>query len=465
MANPLTMKAVFESLLPDGAIWNPKIDGDFDKLLTGLGLCADQVYAELQAAAFYKDPQLTALLKDLEKEYGVLTDLRLTESDRRNQLAVIKYAQRGSGNADYLQDQLQLAGFNVNVISNDPAIDPALIVQIDYLCFAGGFNAYAGEPSAVIGSAGAELLVNGGMYTLTPLYMIQAGGDLSYAGQTEALAGYFESLLYNLFLYQLINDVNRWRYVFFIGGQHYGWPLDSDLLELANNSKELIVYHDYYTQYSKDYTRYRNQRVDTGLTFSSEGVEFPDIDSSIEITFRDEFDLNESTFVIYADFQTTSTEAMIWRDNDYRFLIDGTQIRLVDSIPTIHKITHDVTGDKYVAVNWKIGEVAECFVDGASIGNLDSGNIVLNYASDQPIFIGNESGGGSRFRSKMRAMLIFNRKLTAEEHAQLYLDLQNLELPWIDEVQIPNEKKEVFKRLVLKHKPLHSWAGLVINWV
>ena len=35
----------------------------------------------------------------------------------------------------------------------------------------------------------------------------------------------------------------------------------------------------------------------------------------------------------------------------------------------------------------------------------------------------------------------------------------------IEAVDIPIERKEVFERIILKYKPIHSWAGLIINYV
>ena len=64
------MKSVFEALLPEGAIWKPKPDGDFDRLLAGMGDNAQLLYEFNESLAHLRDPRRTAILRDLEKEYG-----------------------------------------------------------------------------------------------------------------------------------------------------------------------------------------------------------------------------------------------------------------------------------------------------------------------------------------------------------------------------------------------------------
>lgn len=79
----------------------------------------------LRDLAFIREPKLTPILSDLEREYGRLVDPALSDSERRDVLYELVYAPRGTGAASYLQTQLQAAGFDVNVYPNSPASDPA----------------------------------------------------------------------------------------------------------------------------------------------------------------------------------------------------------------------------------------------------------------------------------------------------------------------------------------------------
>lgn len=194
------MKAVFEALLPPGAIWRPKPDGDFDRLLGGMGDNAQEIYEYIEALAHLRDPRRTTILSDLEKEYGVLTIATLTELERREQLAGIKYAIPDTASWELVQDKLRAAGFDgIIVTPNDPAVDPDLIT--------------------------GELLVNGPVYIQqNPLYLAQANGDNMFAGNGLAVAGYFINIGRTEFEYEIPDLWRYWRYVFFVGGAASGWP-------------------------------------------------------------------------------------------------------------------------------------------------------------------------------------------------------------------------------------------------
>jgi hypothetical protein len=194
------MKAVFEANLPPGAIWRPKVGGDFDRLLAGMGENAQEVYEFLETLASIRDPRQTTILSDLEKEYGLLTNLGLTEADRREQLAGIKYAKPTTASWEHVQDNLRAAGFaGIIVTPNDPAIDPSLIT--------------------------GELIVNGAIYIdQQPAYLMQAGGTFAYAGNARAVAGYYLNITRTAHVYVLPSASQYWRFIFFVGGAASGWP-------------------------------------------------------------------------------------------------------------------------------------------------------------------------------------------------------------------------------------------------
>jgi len=222
------IRALYEALLPDGPIWIPKKDGDFDKLLDAMGENAGLVFDFLRTLANIRDPYNTPLLDDLEKEYGIIKNENLSEALRRSQIASIKYATPGTGSLDDLQDRLDKAGFDLIVTANDPAFDPRPILQSRYQMYAGGYNAYAGYNEggpilAYAGFSGGYLIVNGDLYIQSPDYAMVAGGDFSFAGNSKALAGYFLQLDRDIYIYEIPDDPNRWRFIFFVGGPADGF--------------------------------------------------------------------------------------------------------------------------------------------------------------------------------------------------------------------------------------------------
>jgi hypothetical protein len=120
----MDLKDVLISLLPQGSAWQLDEDGDFYKTLEGSGLNHKPAFEFIKSIAFTREPLQTPFLSDLEKEYGLITNSSLTEQERRDYLHGVVYAPRSTGTAEYLETQLQAAGFDVQVHVNSPAVDP-----------------------------------------------------------------------------------------------------------------------------------------------------------------------------------------------------------------------------------------------------------------------------------------------------------------------------------------------------
>lgn len=167
------------SLWPRGAAGNIEPDGDLYKTFQAMADNHETVRLFLEKLAYIREPKLTPYLSDLEKEYGLLTNSSLTEQERRDYLHGIVYATPSPGTHEYLEYQLQNAGFNVQVHVNSPAVDP------------GRFY----------GGAGGEMVTNNILYERT----IQEARD----------------------------DRNVWSFVFVIGGDAIRDEVTDELLAVA----------------------------------------------------------------------------------------------------------------------------------------------------------------------------------------------------------------------------------------
>ena len=231
------MRTVIAALLPRGPIWRPVIGADFDNLLTGIATNWRTVQEFLGFLAHIRDPYLTNILSDLEKEYGVLPESTATDSERRQTLAAVKYAKPGTGTDDDLETMLRAAGFDVNVYRNDPPIDPALLIN-QFQMIAGNTIAVCGNENSYCGLYGGDLVVNGDLYDQLPApYTAQCGGG-TYAGNATATCGYFIATLWrDLVVYGIPTDPDVWRFIFFVGGAASGWaPLNDWNMEKSGVS-------------------------------------------------------------------------------------------------------------------------------------------------------------------------------------------------------------------------------------
>ncbi len=206
------------SLLPPGSAWNPVKGGDFDNFLEAFADSIDNPKDFLARLSDIRNPLTTPLLDELEIEFGVTKNTNLTEVERRQYLNSLIFPSDENGTDDDLQSRLQGAGFNVQVHTNDPATDPAILLDNSFQMVAGGGNAYAGRPDAYARRVGGELIVNGDQYIQRPNYIAAAGNQNIVAGNQNANAGVFDGLILIEIQYRIPTDPGDWPLLFYLGG-------------------------------------------------------------------------------------------------------------------------------------------------------------------------------------------------------------------------------------------------------
>lgn len=221
-------RAAFNTLLPPGSLWVLEDEEGFDLLLEGIADNFEVVKAELDKLALIRTPLLTDLLDDLEKEYGLSKNNALTELERRNALLAAKTARKSTGTEDFLEDALQLAGFDVQVHVNNPPVDPALFVAEEmFLYVCGGVDVVCGRvespgppnPLDIVAGAGlGELLVNGDAIIRLDIFTIVSGSPVASCGNANNVCGATSGSNTFELTYPLPTDPGYWGLVFFVGG-------------------------------------------------------------------------------------------------------------------------------------------------------------------------------------------------------------------------------------------------------
>jgi hypothetical protein len=226
------MRRTIDTLLPPGSAWQPAPDGDFDKFLDGIAANWETIRIFLADLKNVRDPHDTSFLADLEREYGVLTNLSLTETQRRAALSPLVFNRGSTGTVDAMQQALTDAGFDVQVHENSPAVDPAIFLDQQFQMVADGGAAFAGNQDAFAGRVGGELLVNGDIFNTVKSFEVTAGNLYAGDGQT---AGEYTDLIREKIEYPIPTDPDDWPMVFFVGGdatRNVGGELTD--IELAN---------------------------------------------------------------------------------------------------------------------------------------------------------------------------------------------------------------------------------------
>jgi hypothetical protein len=192
----ITSHAVYSALLPQGEAWHPTETGSFMALLAGMSINNDRMVSLLATLRYIRNPLLTPILDDLEKEFGLIYNSSLTEAQRRARILTIKTDNKNLGTADFIQAKLQSYGFDVQVHQNNPPVDPAAFIFKNY------YVTMAPEASSSYSVTASE--VSGATY---PTTMGTNTGELVVNGITDS--AYTEDAL----------DVEaNWGFFFFIGG-------------------------------------------------------------------------------------------------------------------------------------------------------------------------------------------------------------------------------------------------------
>lgn len=210
------MKTVLKALLPKGAIWTPKNGGFFDSLIDGIADSLEQIRIVLGGLADIRNAKKTQVLGELERDTGVAFNSNLTEAQRRAALFSRLNATDNTGSRQELERALQLAGFDVFVYQNSPAVDPRNF-EGSYLMTADDENAFADDENAIAGSFESELVVNGDIFIDSPIYFMTAGDENAFADDENALAGTTGQREVE-YQYFLPTESALWPFIFLVGG-------------------------------------------------------------------------------------------------------------------------------------------------------------------------------------------------------------------------------------------------------
>jgi hypothetical protein len=207
----------------------------------------------------------------------------------------------------------------------------------------------------------------------------------------------------------------------------------SSFIQDSIDDGSLVLYHDYRAGHTQDLSGQGNHGTSDAF-WSTNGLQFS---TNEEVTVTDggaatELQLTEGTLIVIGEWsaQTGDTAFFVKRDaggTNYQFRIfDSTNLGFYDGVAE-RLIATSVIGKKYVAANFKSGENWEVFIDGISGGTAAASSTVTG--DDADLIIGNWYLGTKPLDGPLQAVLIFNDKLSATEHAQLNAELTSLTWP------------------------------------
>jgi len=191
----------------------------------------------------------------------------------------------------------------------------------------------------------------------------------------------------------------------------------------------LVLWHDYRAGHMNDLSGNGNDGTPTSVAWAGrEGVAFPF--STSVITVADSAELQVTAYTAVALLRCRSQVS-------YEYLISkfdaggvnyavqfyssgGDKVADYDGAGT-RSLIYNVTGSRMVALDTANGETGKVYQNGVYIGDLNTASATA--VNDAPVKIGNRYDNGYRLRSHLEAILLWNKRLTATEHASVYSEL------------------------------------------
>jgi len=189
---------LFKSLLPKSDAFSIIIQKNLTKFFESLTCIPDDFRNFVDNIYMDLFPNSTRFIDLWEKQFGI----RIPSSDTAIRRSTIDLAWKlkGGQSAKYLQDKLQLSGFNVQVHENSPKNNPDIFLNSAYIMGCGMTTAVCGNNLAYAGRSGGYILVNGYIADSSDVrdYLAVCGGDGITdvcCGQDLAVCGYFEQFI------------------------------------------------------------------------------------------------------------------------------------------------------------------------------------------------------------------------------------------------------------------------------
>jgi hypothetical protein len=191
-----------------------------------------------------------------------------------------------------------------------------------------------------------------------------------------------------------------------------------------------VLFHDYRRGSFKDLSVERNYGVPSStVVWDEDSLDFSDANACVVVPSAVSLNITQGTIIILSDFNPIfETEYLISKRDSggtsFELYLDtnGTIFKLFDGTNT-REITYATYDSECLAVNFIDGARGELYSNGAFVSFFDSWSEIG--VNDAPITIGCQYDFAHPSSSKIKAVIVCNRKLSAEEHNRVYEELKN----------------------------------------
>jgi len=190
---------------------------------------------------------------------------------------------------------------------------------------------------------------------------------------------------------------------------------------------EAVLYQDYRDGSFEDLSNNGNDGTPTSVSFTNNGLATHS-GGNVVVSDSSELQVTEGCLIVHSPQLNSQTLGQIISKRDgggtnYDLYVQSNTPKFYDGA-TISNGAAGVSGKKMLSVNFRSGEKPEFYYDGifSTLGS-QSATITVN---DSDIYLGSFYNATNNFESVATSYLVFPRKLTASELAELYGYLESL---------------------------------------
>jgi hypothetical protein len=198
------------------------------------------------------------------------------------------------------------------------------------------------------------------------------------------------------------------------------------LLQDSIADGSLVLWHGYRAGHLIDLSGNGNDGVATGTAWANKGLTFPAVASKVTVADDASIQVVNPTFIWFGDLVNLRDQRLLSKRDaggtSYELYLDtsGTRIAFSDGV-ALRVLATDISTSRMLALGLTSGEAGDVYLNGLFNGALN--NVSTLTTGNADLIIGNIYSNSWQAIGIIEAVLIFNRKLTATEHAQVYSEL------------------------------------------
>ena len=207
----------------------------------------------------------------------------------------------------------------------------------------------------------------------------------------------------------------------------------SGIIQKLISDGDLIMYHDYRSGSAHDWSGNSNDGAYTDTTWVKKGIRFDAGTANVLVGDDSSFSTTAiSLFFLFDEIVDVTVLDTIFSQRegagtDFEIYFNGTGVTFYSGASSDIYNSISAVGSKAISLSKESGSNMEVYYDGLYQGLGGSASAFTSGNCD--VYIGNYYSDDRNIKSQLQTVFVVNRSLTADEHAELYTQLNSMTRP------------------------------------